>query len=466
MEQQQIISPVNITTLTDSYKIAHWLMYPENTEYVYSYFSSRNGATFNNTVFFGLQILALNYLSGRVVTREKIDKGQKLIDAHMGPGLFNCAGWEYILKEYEGKLPLTIKAVAEGTPVSTDNVLMSITNNDSKIGWLTNYVETLLSKLWYGSTVASLSREVKIMGKHYLEKTSDNDVNAILNFMLHDFGFRGTTCPEQAGIGGAAHLINFNGTDTLRGLEYAMDYYKSDVCGFSVAATEHSVMTARGPKGEPIVVNDLLKAFPTGILAMVIDSFDYDYFIDNIVREKRSQILTRDGKTVFRPDSGEPVSTTLRVLELLDSVFGSQKNTKGYRVLHPKIGMLWGDGIDYNGIRNILHAMSSAGWAAENIVFGMGGGLLQKVNRDTQRFAIKSSAQCRNGEWYDVFKQPKDISKASKKGIQYLYKNGAGEFYTTNVEESGQKDYLETVFIDGELIILHDFKDIKERAVI
>lgn len=459
----------NIITLTDSYKIGHWNMYPKGTERVYSYYESRKGAVYNNTVFFGLQYLIKKYLEGRVISLDTINKSKKLIDSHLGTGAFNYEGWIHILKKHNGKLPLLIKAVPEGTPIPTNNVLMTIENTDDKCYWLTNYVETLLTHVWSASTVASLSREIKIMCKHYLEKTSDNMDG--LSFMLHDFGFRGVSSVESAGFEGAGHLINFMGTDTIRAIEFAMEYYGSDTCAFSVPATEHSIMISMGEEGEYNILDNLLKKYPTGILSIVIDSYDYKRFILHYSKILKNDILKRNGKVVFRPDSGEPVTTTIHVLEMLDLIFGSSKNSKGYKVLNPKIGMLWGDGIDYMGIRNILHAMKEEKWSAENIVFGMGGGLLQKINRDTQRFAFKSSAQCRNGKWYDVYKKPLDISKISKKGKQYLCKieetKGNYKYITSNNKHIyGMYDILIPVFENGKLLKEYSFDEVRKRAII
>ena len=449
--------------MTDSYKMGHYKMYPENTEAVYSYFESRKGAKYDETVFFGLQSIILNYLQGKVVTRELIDKAEKLSTAHFGdPTTFNKEGWEYILEKYDGKLPVRIKAVPEGLPVPVSNVLMTVENTDPKCYWLTNFLESLLTHVWYGSTVATLSRSVKKTCKSYLDKTSDNP--DAINFMLHDFGFRGVSSVESAEVGGAAHLINFMGTDTVPALEFIMDnYFEAEVVGFSVNATEHSVMTAKAIEGEEDVVESIIKAYPNGILSMVCDSYDDENFARNIIGDKFKQlILERDGKFVLRPDSGDPVPTMLKLINILGEKFGVSTNTKGYKVLHPKIGIIWGDGIDADGIAQILEALDKDGWSACNAVFGMGGGLLQKVNRDTQRFAFKSSAQKRDGEWYDVYKSPKDQSKASKRGRLKLIQVD-GEYKTVRQEEPGE-DILETVFENGLLDSAWTFQGVRDNA--
>ena len=348
----------NIITATDSYKLTHWNQYPEGTEIVYSYFEARSGATYNKTVFFGLQYLLKKYLHGRIVTLDKIEEAEKLTKIHLGSSnFFNRKMWRHILETYEGRLPIQIKAVQEGTPVDINNVLMTVENTDPLCFPLTNHLETLLSHVWSASTTATLSYEIYLLLKHYLEITGCN-LNTI-KFMLHDFGFRGTSSSESAGFQGAGHLLNFMGTDTLAAIELIRDYYNAsyDNLAYSVPATEHSIMTSYGPDGEYRLLKELIQKYPKGILSLVIDSYDYRRFINTHARNLKSEILSRGGKTVFRPDSGDPNSVTIDVLELLDSVFGSSTNDKGYKELNPAVGVLWGDGIDYQGIRGILYTM-------------------------------------------------------------------------------------------------------------
>jgi nicotinamide phosphoribosyltransferase len=461
----------NICLTTDSYKLNHWNQYPAGTEKVYSYFECRKGAKFAETPFFGLQYIIKNHLEGVVVTREKIENAAKLCKAHFGSEkYFNREGWEYILNSYGGKLPVVIKAVEEGTVVPINNVLMTIENTDNKCFWLTNFLETILSQVWYPITVASLSREVKVTLNEYFTLTSDG---GLLNFGLHDFGFRGASSWESAGIGGAAHLINFLGTDTVVAMEVAVNYYNADLNGlaFSVAATEHSVMTALGKNGEEQVVENLLNEYPTGILSVVSDSYDIYNFVSNIVGTKfKDRILDRDGVFVVRPDSITPTHPTpeeemVWIMENLWANIGGTINSKGYKVINPKVRVLWGDGIDIDGIKKILYAVTKAGFATENIAcFGMGGGLLQKVNRDTQRCAFKCSAQYRDGQWYDIQKNPKDVSKASKKGKLKLIKVD-GEFETVGENDPGE-DYLKVVFYDGVLLNEVDFATIRKNAAL
>lgn len=454
---------------TDSYKLTHWLMYPESTTNVYSYFEARTGATYNETVFFGLQeIIALVDGMFMTMTYDDIDAAERMVEAHLGnKDYFNRAGWEALLElDY---LPLRISAVPEGTPVPVGNVLMTVENTVEGFGWLVNYLETLLSQIWYPSTVATLSREVKKTLKMYLFETSDNLGG--IDFMLHDFGFRGATSLMSAGVGGAAHLVNFKGTDTLIAMEMAAITYKAnrEDLGFSVPASEHSVMTALGAEGELETVDRLIEKFPAGILSVVADSYNIYDFVEALETRKEA-ILARDGVFVVRPDSitdehKTPGELTVWIAEELNRIFGSTKNSLGYYVLDPHVRILWGDGIDHLGIEVILECLAQANFSAENIVFGMGGGLLQKVNRDTQRFAFKSSAQKRGGVWHDVKKNPLDSSKESKAGRLALTRDEDG-VYSTVREEEAVFNLLVPVWEDGMFNATITFDEVRKNAAI
>lgn len=459
----------NICLLTDSYKVTHHYFYPKGTEKIYSYLESRVGAEFNKTIFYGLQYIIKKYLEGQIVTQEKIDEADNLIASHIGEGIFNKSGWEYILDKHEGYLPIEIKAVPEGTPVDVSNVLMTVVNTDKKSFWLVNYLESLLLQVWYPSTVATLSAEVRKLCKFYLKVTGSSFDN--LDFMLHDFGYRGATSTESSILSGSAHLLSFSGTDTIPALTVPENYYNdSNLYGFSVQATEHSVMTSLGPDGEFKQILNVIDNAKDGVLSMVIDSYNYRNFLLEAGKsgsELNIAILNfLDGegnKVVFRPDSGEPVSTTIDCLNLLSKGFGSHLTNEGYKVFDLNIGLLWGDGLNYHKIRDILFAMKSNGWAAENIIFGMGGGLHTSVTRDTQRNAFKCSAQLRAGEWVDIFKNPLDSSKKSKTG-RFKLINDNNSFKTIPISDDGE-DILRTVFRNGELLINDKYSNIKNRAL-
>lgn len=453
----------NLTLMTDSYKLCHHLMYPELTEAIYSYFEARKGATYNKTIFFGLQYILQEFLA-KGITEQDIIEGKLVTGFHLGDeSHYNEEMWRYILEEHGGKIPVRIKAVPEGTPVDINNVMMTVESLDDKItAPLTNSIESMLTHVWGTCTLATLSREIRILCKHYLTETGCGLEG--LDFMLHDFGYRGAAGHHAAAINGMGHLISFKGTDTIPAMLAAHNHYDADFAtlAYSIPASEHSVMTALKEEGEKEQFKRMLTQFPTGVMAVVIDSYNYRRFILEYAKEFKDLILARDGKLVFRPDSGEPFSVTIEVLEALEEVFGTTRNEKKYKVLNPKVGAIWGDGIAYAGIRGILFTMESNNWAASNIVFGMGGGLHQQMTRDTQRFAFKSSSQKRDGEWHDVYKKPLDASKASKRGKLALIINDKGNFET--VPEGTKHDLLETVFENGEVVKTYTFEEVRANA--
>lgn len=444
----------NLIAQTDSYKPTQWRMYPEGTESVYSYFEARVGAEFDETVQFGVQYKLLKHLTGdHRVSPADVREAKKIFDVHLGPGVFNLDGWNKIIAN-GGRIPVRIWAQPEGTVHKPGTVLMIVENyGGGDWYWLTDYLETLLVQTWYPITVATKSRAIKKDIAEYMLKTTGSTDG--IDFMLHDFGCRGATGMEAAGIGGMAHLVNFKGTDTVPALFDAVSYYNADIntLGFSVCAAQHSIMTALGQGGEAEVVGYLLDRHPTGILAAPIDSYDYINYVEKIGGEiHRDRILSRDGKFVFRPDSTSPTHPTPEeeMVWLMDTLwdrFGGGTNELGYKDLDPHVGVLWGDGLDRDGINKIMEATTDAGYAVTNYLFGMGGALLQKVNRDTQRMAFKCSAQLRNGEWVDIQKNPLDRSKASK----------TGRFDNLN---------LPLVFDDGKLMKKYNFEEVRSNAAI
>lgn len=452
----------NICWLTDSYKVSHYKQYPPGTSQVYSYFESRSGSVHPATTFFGLQYWLKQYLVGTVVTRQKIDDAEELFNLHFGGRVFNRVGWEYILQAHEGRLPIEIKAVPEGTVVGESNVLMTVENTDPKVFWLTNYLESLLVQVWYPSTVATQSRAMKAVILKYLNQTGDP---GLIDFKLHDFGFRGVTCPEQAAIGGAAHVVNFKGTDTVAGLVLLRKFYGEPVAGFSIPAAEHSTITSWGREHEVEACRNMLTQYPTGLVATVSDSYDIFNCCANIWGgDLKQEVLARDGVLVIRPDSGDPPTVVVKVLEILGEKFGTTTNAKGYKVLHPKVRVIQGDGIDYKMLSLILVAMEQSGWSADNIAFGSGGGLLQKLNRDTQRFAFKCSSVTVNGEEQDVFKQPiTDSGKKSKSGRLKLVRSDANDLTTVPASDP-RPDVLQLVYRNGKLLIDQTFCEVRAAS--
>ena len=457
----------NIILNTDSYKVSMFKQYPAGTTGVYSYIESRGGR-YDRTVFFGLQAFIKEYLL-EPITQADIDIADEILTQHGEP--FNRAGWQYILDKHAGFLPVVIRAVPEGMVVPVRNVLATIENTDPECFWLTTWLETaLLRAVWYGTTVATQSYTIKQVILDYLERTGDPTT---IDFKLHDFGARGVSSMESAGIGGAAHLVNFMGTDTISGVLFAREFYNAGIAGFSIPAAEHSTVTSWGREGEVDAYRNMLNQFarPGSILAVVSDSYDiYNAASKLWGEELRQQVIDSGATVVIRPDSGDPVEVNRNLIQILDSKFGSTVNAKGFKVLN-NVRLIQGDGINELTVRSILGAFMALGYSADNIAFGMGGALLQIVDRDTQRFAMKASAAKINGEWINVVKDPiTDPGKRSKAGRVTLWTSG-GEFQSAVEQPTGWTDRglgwvdaLEVVYRDGKLIQEISFEEVRQNA--
>lgn len=452
---------MNIILNTDSYKASHYLQYPPKTEFVSSYIESRGGE-YPQGVYFGLQMFLDQYLS-HPISQEDIDEAKAVLTAHGEP--FNDEGWQYILETHKGYLPIEIQALPEGSVVPARTPLVQIQNTDPKCAWLTSYLETsLLRAVWYPTTVASKSFAIKSIIQRYLRETADNLDG--LPFKLHDFGARGAASNEAASIGGLAHLLNFMGTDTVSALVYAKRYYNEDIAGYSIPAAEHSTITAWGQKNESLVYQNMLDQFskPGSLVAVVSDSYDLFHAIDNIWGDKlKAKVENSGGTLVVRPDSGNPVEIVAQTIERLMAKFGEFRNKKGFRMLPDCVRVIQGDGISQTTIEHILSELKSKEISADNLAFGMGAELLQKVNRDTMKFAMKASAICIDGKWHDVFKDPAtDPNKASRKGRLAVIE--ASNWETVREDElNGRENALQVVFKDGQVLKRHTLQDIRER---
>jgi nicotinamide phosphoribosyltransferase len=426
-------------------------------------------------VFYGLQAILKEYLT-KPITHADIDEARDLFAAHGEP--FNETGWRYIVDTHGGLLPLRIRAVPGGTVVPTHQVLVTIESTDPMAYWVPSYIETMLLRLWYPVTVATISWHVKQTIRQFLERTSDTP-EAQLPFKLHDFGARGVSSAESAALGGSAHLVNFMGTDTVSGLLAARAYYHEPMAGFSIPAAEHSTITSWGREHEVDAYRNMLRQFgrPGAIVAVVSDSYDIFHAIrEHWGKTLREEVIRSGATLVVRPDSGDPVAVVHQCLELLDEAFGHTVNGKGYKVLE-HVRVIQGDGINPNSIRAILERVTSAGYATDNIAFGMGGGLLQQLNRDTQKFALKCSAARVGGTWIDVWKDPvTDKGKSSKRGRMTLLRHREyGTFRTVPVppeaasvadvdKPMGFDDALVTVWEDGRLLSDWTFAQVRARA--
>lgn len=454
----------NLILMSDSYKFSHYNQYPNNMTYMHNYMESRGGA-YGFTKFFGLRYYLEKYLTKKI-TMEMINEAEEIITKH---GLkFNRKNWEYIVEKHDGKLPLRIRAVKEGLVVNNHNVLLTIENTDENCAWLTGFYETLLLKLWYPITVATLSHHYKLICYKFLKETSDN--LETLDYMLHDFGYRGVSSEESAAIGGCAHLINFKGTDNVKALILAKKYYNSEMAGFSVPAAEHSTITSWTKDREKDAYENILNKYQDSVVSIVVDSYNYYKAIDEIISKLLfEKIKNRKYNLVIRPDSGDAISNILYALETFSKTFGYTVNKKGYKVLN-NIRILQGDGINENTAWDILKALKDNHYSAENVVLGCGGALLQgnynsSINRDTHKFAMKCSCIIADNKLVEVYKAPiTDKGKVSKKGRLDLIKIN-NKYVTVNIDNLPLNEYhkdsvLETVFENGNILIKYTLEDI------
>ena len=453
---------------TDSYKASHFLQYPPNTTRAFFYLESRGSdRAWSETVFFGLQYLLKNYFLAPF-TQSMVEEAREVITAHGLP--FNYDGWTSLIAKHKGKLPLRIRAVAEGSVVPLHNVLMTVETTDDEFAWVGSWFETQLMRIWYAITVSTQSFQIKRDVYKFLQETAD-DADAEIAFKVHDFGARGVSSQETAAIGGAAHLVNFMGTDTMASLLLHRKFYNCEMAGFSIPAAEHSTITSWGRDNEIEAYRNMLRQFakPNSLVAVVSDSWNIYEAVEKIWGEQLKQEVIDSGATiVIRPDSGEPIEVVSRVAQILGEKFGTTINSKGYKVLK-NVRIIQGDGVNEQSIHAILQRLKDEGFSASNIAFGIGGALLQKIDRDTLRFAYKCSAIVSNGKLIEVYKQPiTDAGKNSKRGRLDLIKDENGEYKTVKLEDvetvSAENSHLRTVFENSELLVDDSLDEIRKRT--
>jgi nicotinamide phosphoribosyltransferase len=452
----------NIIINTDNYKHCHYSLYPPGTEYVSSYIESRGG-DFPSTMFVGLQAFLRKVLM-QPITLEDIDEAE-YIEREQGMH-FNRENWMGILNDHGGYLPVEIEAVAEGTVLPPRNVLVQLINTDPKYFWATSFFETaLLRAVWYPTTIGTISWLAKQVIRKALDKTSDSP--ELLRHMLHDYGARGVSSQESASLGGLAHLVNFNQSDTVPGILAAKRWYNAVSPSNSGPNSEHAGFTAWGRENESAAMRNMLETYAAnGVALLLTDTYDHENAVKNVIGgELKEMIQNFPGLVGARPDSGDPVEVTSETTEWLMDAFGYETNSKGYRILPPFIRVVQGDGITLESLREIYIEMERRGLAADNAVFGMGGGLLQHCNRDTMNFGQKANAVCVNGEWRDISKSPTGAGfKVSKAGRLALIK--VGDEYRTVRRDSvaPEENLLQPVFRNGKLLRKWDFTELIERS--
>ena len=482
----------------DFYKADHRRQYPEGTEYVYSNFTPRSSRLANlldgfdeRVVVIGIQAYIKRVLieqwNNEFFSKPKTDviaKYKRRMDTSLGEGAVPIDHMEAL--HDLGYLPIKVKSLPEGSRVNIRVPMFTVVNTKPEFFWLTNYIETSISaEIWKPCTTATIAYEYKRLLVDFANKTG-----APLDFVPlqgHDFSARGMSGMDDAASSGIGHLANFIGTDTVAAIDYAEDYYGVDgVVGVSVPATEHSVM-CMGTKDDEIqtfkrLINEL---YPSGIVSIVSDTWDFWKVISEFTAELKDDILARRpnaiglAKVVFRPDSGDPVKVICGdpdaepgspefkgSVQCLWDIFGGTETEKGYKILHERVGLIYGDSITLQRAQAILEGLEAKGFASTNIVFGIGSYTYQYLTRDTFGFAIKATWGQVNGEGREIFKDPitDKGDKKSAAGLLRVEETANGfELFDRQTPEQEQQGVLQLVFEDGQVQNETSFAEIKER---
>jgi nicotinamide phosphoribosyltransferase len=480
----------------DFYKSDHRRQYPTGTELVVSNFTPRSGKHSNvgavdGIVFFGLQYFIKDFLIETWkkgffdLPKENVVKWYKRrMDTSLGP---NNIGTAHIEALHDlGYLPIEIKALPEGTTVPMGIPTMTIHNTQPEFFWLVNYLETILSAyMWLPCTSATTAKKYKELFLKFAEETGSPA--EFTNWQGHDFSFRGMSSLQSAVVSGAGHLLSFRGTDTVPAIDFMERFYGADavkeLIGGSVSATEHSVMCMGGEEGEFVTFANLItNIYPTGIISIVSDTWDFWQVLTQYAPELKNRILTREGKVVFRPDSGDPVkiicgddeapvgSPEFRgAVEILWDIFGGTTTETGHRLLDAHVGLIYGDSISYKTAEVILQKLHENGFASANIVFGIGSYTYQYVTRDTWGWAVKATYGVVNGQPRNIFKKPKTDTgeKFSAKGLLFIYEEN--KVLKMNQEVSWDQftdpeNLLRPVFRNGQILRETTLAEIREKV--
>lgn len=502
---------MNPLFFTDGYKTSHHQQYPEGTELVYSNWTPRSNKYApegcDKVVVFGTQ-MAVRILH-EVFQNEFFLKPKQVVCDEMKKELSLYLGYDYDVTHFEklhdlGYLPISVKSLQEGTLCSIKIPVLTVHNTHKDFYWITNYLETIFSSLlWKPMTSATIANQYRKILKEWALKTDSNNLEFV-NFQGHDFSMRGMDSIPATERSGLGHLTSFLGTDSLPTIYAARKYYdETEFVAASVPATEHSVMCAGSKEGELETFERLMKIYPKGILSVVSDTWDLWNVITNILPQLKEQILSRDGKLVIRPDSGDPVDIICGiqngygynakfdtfeemerehirlygsckyskvqfkgVIELLWDIFGGTINEQGYKVLDPHIGAIYGDSITLERAEEICKRLEAKGFASTNIVLGIGSFTYQYNTRDTFGFAMKATYVEINGEGREIYKDPitDDGTKKSSTGLlQVVLVDGEYKLNDKVDWSKEKKSELREIYRDGNFYNQTTLTKIREK---
>ena len=481
---------INPLLLTDGYKVDHRRQYPDGTTLVYSNWTARKSRieSVDEIVLFGLQYFIKKYIIEdfeeyffRQPKEKVVAEYKRRIDNYLGQ---NQVGVKHIEDLHDlGYIPMVFKALPEGSSVPLRVPMITMYNTLPEFFWLTNYFETLISAvIWMPCTSATIAKQYRKLLDGYALVTSGSP--EFVNWHGHDFSMRGMAGVDAALTSAAGHLLSFTGTDTIPAIDFLERYYNADsdneLIGGSVAATEHSVMSMGTLEDELGTFKRLVtEVYPNGIVSIVSDTWDLWKVLTEYLPKLKSEILSRDGKVVIRPDSGDPVDIICGnpngkntneikgVVELLWDTFGGHTNEKGYKELVPQVGAIYGDSITLERGRQICERLKQKGFASTNVVLGIGSFTYQYNTRDTFGFAMKATYGEVNGMGRNIFKDPitDDGTKKSAKGlIKIIKENDKFQLQDEASWTEEKEGELKEVFRDGKLLIDDSFSNIRKRV--
>lgn len=481
--------------ICDFYKTSHYNQYPKDTEFLYSTLVPRSNkylpavdrvVSINITGF--LKKYFVNYFNKFFFERSEDEVVKEYSDFIKRTLGIDDTG-NHIRKLHKlAYLPIRVKAIPEGRSSAIGVPNLTIENTHKEFAWLTNYLETLLScSLWQPITSASIARQYRLLGEKYAAKTCDNNFH--VSFQFHDFSVRGMSSLESAQTSGLGHLIYFDGTDNIPAITYADKYYSGksakDWNPTSIPATEHSVMCANIAKqqaegkgrDETETYRKLItEIYPSGFVSIVSDTYDFWHNVGIVIPSLKDEIMTRNGRVVIRPDSGDPVQIICGIpdssvsiaeekglIQVLWETFGGTINEKGYKVLDPHIGAIYGDSITLERAEQIFAGLEAKGFASSNVVLGIGSYTYQYHTRDSLGFAVKATSVIQNGVEYPIQKDPKtDPGKKSFCGRVKVVNDKCIDNMSSKGDYSD--DELEVVFENG--IVSHvDIGTVRKRAL-
>lgn len=445
----------NFLLMADSYKAGHAGLYPDNVTHLYGYYAHRRKYAGAST-FFGLQYYLKEYLSGVVFTEDDIREAAEFWTKHFGRSdYFNESLWMNLLHKHGGKLPLRIRGIKEGTSVFASGApVFSVENTDPEFPWLVTFVETILLKVWYPSLIYVQSQTLRTnMNTIFSSRTL-----ASPEYYVHDFGYRACASDEQAALGAAAHLCHFGGSDTVAGVRLLQHYYHADMPGTSIPATEHSIVLGHNMNDES-AFDRVLETLPEGFVSFVIDTADPTRFLRTVKKKYKNAVLKRDGTIVFRPDSGNYADSILNTIQLLDDAFGSERNEFGLNVLNDHVRVIWGSGVDIPHVSSIYGYLSDYAYSPENLVLGMGGGLL---HNGTYRGALDSVFKISDVTTSDG--QHHNVRKTASGKVSLVGRVEYSNDQHSIVYEGDPSSSFTTIFEDGVLVQELSFDDISRRS--